>query len=180
MDESASGLTKRSKPLSLRCRVRYLAPRLERPRICELRPHPTPIAPHLRRIDLKHLVKAVRWTVALPAAFLAASAVWFVASAGLDAFGVEFPDWRFFLVMAYAYMAAGFVFAGTATKLAPGRRTTVAMSMIGIALAGALILVLRGDHGLAASLVFGLSLLAGAVGYSLRLRGFSDVLAAEA
>lgn len=129
---------------------------------------------------MKQLVKVVRWIVALPAAFLAAAAVWFVASAGLDAFGVGFPDWRFFLVMAYAYMAAGFVLAGTATKLAPGRRTTVAMSMIGIALAGALILVVQGDHGFAASLVFGLSLLAGAIGYSLRLRGFSDVLSVEA
>jgi hypothetical protein len=129
---------------------------------------------------LKHVVKAVRWLLALPVAFLAATAIWFLASAGLDAFGVEFPDWRFFLVMAYAYLAAGFVFAGTATKLAPARRTTVALSMIGIALGGALILILRGDHGFAASVIFGLSLLAGAIGYALRLRGFSDALVAEA
>ena len=126
------------------------------------------------------VVKVVRWIVALPAAFIAASAVWFVASAALDAFGVGFPDWRFFLVMVYAYLAAGFVFAGTATKLVPERRTTVAMSMIGIALGGALILILRGDHGFAASVIFGLSLLAGAVGYALRLRGFSEALSAEA
>ena len=123
------------------------------------------------------VVKVVRWIVALPAAFIAASAVWFVASAALDAFGVGFPDWRFFLV--YAYLAAGFVFAGTATKLVPERRTTVAMSMIGIALGGALILILRGDHGFAAGVIFGLSLLAGAVGYALRLRGFSEALTAE-
>jgi len=128
---------------------------------------------------LEYVVKAIRWIVALPAAFIAASAVWFVASAALDAFGVGFPDWRFFLVMVYAYLAAGFVFAGTATKLVPERRTTVAMSMIGIALGGALILILRGDHGFAASVIFGLSLLAGAVGYALRLRGFSEALTAE-
>ena len=129
---------------------------------------------------MEHVVKAVRWVIALPVALLAGSAVWFLASAALDVFGVEFPDWRFFLVMAYAYLAAGFVFAGTATKLAPGRRTTVALSMIGIALGGALILVLRGDHGFAASVIFGLSLLAGAIGYSLRLRGFSEAPGAEA
>ena len=129
---------------------------------------------------MEHVVKAVRWVAALPVALLAGSAVWLLASAALDAFGVGFPDWRFFLVMAYAYLAAGFVFAGTATKLAPGRRTTVALSMIGIALGGALILVLRGDHGFAASVIFGLSLLAGAIGYSLRLRGFSEALGAEA
>lgn len=136
--------------------------------------------PRLRRSALEHLVKAVRWVLALPLAFLAASAIWFLASAGLDAFGVDFPDWRFFLVMAYAYMAAGFVFAGTATKLAPERRSTVALSMIGIALGGALILVLRGDYGFAASVIFGLSLLAGAIGYALRLRGFSEAVVAEA
>ena len=129
---------------------------------------------------MEHVVKAVRWVIALPVALLAGSAVWFLASAALDVFGVEFPDWRFFLVMAYAYLAAGFVFAGTATKLAPGRRTTVALSMIGIALGGALMLVLRGDHGFAASVIFGLSLLAGAIGYSLRLRGFSEAPGAEA
>ncbi len=129
---------------------------------------------------MEHVVKAVRWAIALPVALLTGSAVWFLASAALDVFGVEFPDWRFFLVMAYAYLAAGFVFAGTATKLAPGRRTTVALSMIGIALGGALILVLRGDHGFAASVIFGLSLLAGAIGYALRLRGFSEAPGAEA
>ena len=129
---------------------------------------------------MEHVVKAVRWAIALPVALLTGSTVWFLASAALDVFGVEFPDWRFFLVMAYAYLAAGFVFAGTATKLAPGRRTTVALSMIGIALGGALILVLRGDHGFAASVIFGLSLLAGAIGYALRLRGFSEAPGAEA
>lgn len=128
---------------------------------------------------MEHVVKAVRWVLALPVACLAASAVWFLASTALDAFGVTFPDWRFFLVMAYAYMAAGFVFAGTATKLAPDRRTTVALAMIGVALGGALVLILRGDHGFAASVVFGLSLLFGAIGYALRLRGFSEPLGAK-
>ncbi len=128
---------------------------------------------------MRTVVKVVRWVVALPAAILAAGFIWFLASASLDMFGVNFPDWQFFLVMAYAYLAAGFVFAGTATKLAPDRRTTVALSMIGVALGVALLLVLRGDHGFAASVIFGLSLLAGAIGYALRLRGFSEALGAE-
>ena len=129
---------------------------------------------------MEHLVKAVRWVLALPLAFLSGSAILFLDSAGLDAFGVYFPDCRFLLVIAYAYMAAGFVFAGTATKLSTELRSTVALSMIGIALGGALILVLRGDYGFAASVVFGLSLLAGAIGYALRLRGFSEAVVAEA
>ena len=52
--------------------------------------------------------------------------------------------------------------------------------MIGVSLGGALILVLRGDYGFAASVIFGMSLLAGAIGYALRLRGFSETLGAEA
>jgi len=129
-----------------------------------------------QRNRVNQVVKAIRWFVALPAGILAAGAVWFMASAALAMFGVTFPDWRFFLVMAYAYIAAGFVFAGTVTKLVPGLRAKVALAMIGVALGAALLLVLRGDHGTAANVVFGLSLLAGAIGYSLRLRGFSDVL----
>jgi hypothetical protein len=128
---------------------------------------------------LERVVRVLRWILALPAAILAAALIWYAASIGLDAFGVEFPDWKFFLVMAYTYMLVGFVFAGTATKLVPDRRSTVALLMIGVSLGLALLLVLRSEHGFAASLVFGLSLLAGAVGYSLRLRGFTDAVNAE-
>ena len=128
---------------------------------------------------MEGLVRLLRWILALPVALLAGALIWYAASVGLDAFGVEFPDWKFFLVMAYTYMAVGFVFAGTATKLVPARRTTVALLMVGVALGAALLLVLRSEHGFAASLVFGLSLLAGAVGYSLRLRGFTETVSAE-
>lgn len=123
---------------------------------------------------MSHLLQFLRWILAIPAGLLAGAIVWFAASMALDAFGIEFPNWLFFLVMAYAWMLAGFVFAGTATKLAPGARTRVAQLMIAIALAGALLLVVRGEYGVAASVVFGLSLLAGAVGYALRLRGFTE------
>jgi hypothetical protein len=123
---------------------------------------------------VRRIISFLRWVLALPAGLLAGAVVWFSTSVLLDAFGVEFPNWLFFLVMAYAWMATGFVFAGTATKLAPGARTRVAQLMIAIALAGALLLVLRGEYGVAASVVFGLSLLAGAVGYALRLRGFTE------
>lgn len=128
---------------------------------------------------MEGLVRLLRWILALPVALLAGALIWYAASVGLDAFGVEFPDWKFFLVMAYTYMAVGFVFAGTATKLVPARRTMVALLMVGVALGVALLLVLRSEHGFGASLVFGLSLLAGAVGYSLRLRGFTETVSAE-
>jgi hypothetical protein len=125
---------------------------------------------------VSHLIRFARWILALPAGLISGALVWFTASMALDAFGIEFPNWLFFLVMAYAWMAAGFVFAGTTTKLAPASRTRVAQLMIGVAFAGALILVLRGEYGIAAGVVFGLSLLAGAVGYALRLRGFTEAI----
>jgi hypothetical protein len=129
---------------------------------------------------MSHLFRFARWILALPAGLLAGAIVWLSASIVLDVFGVEFPSWLFFLVMAYAWMAAGFVFAGTATKLAPGARTRVAQVMVAISLAGALLIVMRGEYGIAASVVFGLSLLAGAVGYALRLRGFTEPVSAGA
>jgi hypothetical protein len=110
---------------------------------------------------------------------LAGGIVWLVASIALDAFGIEFPNWLFFLIMAYAWLTAGFVFAGTYTKIAPAARTRVAQSAIGVALAGAVFLAARGEYGFAASLVFGLSLISGAVGYALRLRGFTESIEAE-
>lgn len=127
---------------------------------------------------MSQLAKLARWILALPAGVLAGAIVWFAASIGLDAFGIEFPHWLFFLVMAYAWMATGFVFAGTTTKLAPGARTRVAQVMIGVALAGALALTVRGQYGFAAGLAFGFCLLAGAVGYALRLRGFTETIEA--
>ena len=125
---------------------------------------------------MSQVTKLARWIFALPAGLLAGAIVWFVASIGLDAFGVEFPHWLFFLVMAYAWMVTGFVFAGTTTKLAPGARTRVAQLMIGLALVGAFALTVRGQYGFAAGLAFGFCLLAGAVGYALRLRGFTETI----
>lgn len=125
---------------------------------------------------MSQVFKFARWILALPAGIFAGAVIWFAASIGLDAFGIEFPSWLFFLVMAYAWMGTGFVFAGTTTKLAPGARTRVAQVMIGVALAGAIALTVRGQYGFAAGLAFGFCLLAGAVGYALRLRGFSETI----
>ncbi len=164
-------------------KVRNLAPPLGgrfRGQYLEIAPHDRQAGPNFRSESVRNVVRAVRWLLAIPAGLGAGVLIWLAASVGLDAFGVEPPAWLFFLVMAYAYLAAGFVLAGTATKLAPARRPLVAVAMIGVALAIALVIVLRAEHGWGASLVFGLSLMAGAIGYSLRLRGFSEPLDAGA
>jgi hypothetical protein len=129
---------------------------------------------------LDRLVSLIRWILAAPLAVLAGWLVWIVVAAGLDAFGVEPPDWRFFLVMAYGYLAIGFLAAGVATKMAPGRRATVSLVTVGVSLGVALVVALSSPVGLGAGLVFGLSLLAGAVGYALRFRGFTETTRADA
>ena len=45
-----------------------------------------------------------------------------------------------------------------------------------LALVGAFALTVRGQYGFAAGLAFGFCLLAGAVGYALRLRGFTETI----
>lgn len=129
---------------------------------------------------MDRLVSLIRWILAAPLAVLAGWLVWIVVAAGLDAFGVEPPDWRFFLVMAYGYLAIGFLAAGVATKMAPGRRATVSLVTVGASLGVALVVALSSPVGLGAGLVFGLSLLAGAVGYALRFRGFTETTRADA
>lgn len=129
---------------------------------------------------MDRLVAVIRWIVAVPAAVATGWLVWLVLAAGLDAFGIEPPDWRFFLVTAYGYLAIGFLVAGVATKMAPGRRATVSLVMVGVSLGVALVLAVSDPVGIAAGLVFGLSLLAGAVGYALRFRGFTDSPRADA
>jgi hypothetical protein len=129
---------------------------------------------------LDRLVSLIRWILAAPLAVLAGWLAWIVVAAGLDAFGVEPPDWRFFLVMAYGYLAIGFLAAGVATKMAPGRRATVSLVTVGVSLGVALVVALSSPVGLGAGLVFGLSLLAGTVGYALRFRGFTETTRADA
>ena len=129
---------------------------------------------------MDRLVSLIRWILAAPLAVLAGWLAWIVVAAGLDAFGVEPPDWRFFLVMAYGYLAIGFLAAGVATKMAPGRRATVSLVTVGVSLGVALVVALSSPVGLGAGLVFGLSLLAGAVGYALRFRGFTETTRADA
>ena len=126
------------------------------------------------------LFAVFRWILAAPVAALAGWLLRHVVAAGLDAFGVEPPDWRFFLVTAYGYLAIGFLVAGVATKIAPCGRAAVSLVMVGVALGVALVLAVSTPVGPAAGFVFGLSLLAGAVGYALRFRGFTESTRADA
>jgi hypothetical protein len=121
-------------------------------------------------------LRFARWIVAVPLGLLAGWLVLTLTGITLDAFGVQPPGWLFYVVMAYAWLAAGFLFAGIATKLVPRRRLFVSVALVGVALGAAVLLAVRDLYGVPASILFGASLLAGAVGYSLRLRGFTEPL----
>lgn len=82
------------------------------------------------------------------------------------------------LIGAYAALAAGFLFCLLLTRLAPSRRYTVAVGLVFVAVvvAAALILYDRWDAGPTATVLVGISLVVGAFGYALRVRGFSETM----
>lgn len=88
-------------------------------------------------------------------------------------------DWRFLLTSFYGYLVVGFVFAGIAAKLAPRRNQAFVNLTILASVAAGVILALATDYGIAAEVTIGLAVVLGAVGYGLRLRGFSEPLYAD-
>ena len=88
------------------------------------------------------------------------------------------PDWRFLFSAFYGYLFLGFVFAGVAAKLVPHRsRPYLGLILLGSVLAG-VVMGLEAD-GAAVGLVIAFAVVAGAVGYGLRSRGFSEPIHAE-
>jgi hypothetical protein len=82
------------------------------------------------------------------------------------------------LVGAYAALAAGFLFCALLTRLAPKRRYTVAVGLVfvTVVIAAALMLDDRAGAGPIPAVLLGISLVIGAFGYALRVRGFSEAV----
>lgn len=88
-------------------------------------------------------------------------------------------DWRFILTSFYGYLLLGFVFAGVAAKLSPRRNQFfINVTIFAAAIAG-VVLALATDYSVAAEVVIAVAVVIGAVGYGLRLRGFSEPLHAD-
>lgn len=86
------------------------------------------------------------------------------------------PDWRFILASFYGYLFIGFVFAGVAARLAPARDSKfVGVVVLGSVLGG-VTLGLGVGGGRFAAVTIALAVVAGTIGYSFRLRGFSESL----
>lgn len=82
------------------------------------------------------------------------------------------------LLGAYAALAAGFLFCALLTRIAPGRRYTVAVGLVFVTVivAAALMLDDGTDAGPIPAVLLGISLVVGAFGYALRVRGFSETI----
>jgi hypothetical protein len=82
------------------------------------------------------------------------------------------------LLAAYAALASGFLFSALLTRLAPARRYMVAVGMVFVMVLVAATLMLghRPQTGPLPTVVLGISLVVGAFGYALRVRGFSETV----
>lgn len=82
------------------------------------------------------------------------------------------------LLGAYAALASGYVFAAVVTQIAPGRRYAVAVALVfvTVTVAAALMLEDNSEGGPIPAVLLGISLVVGAFGYALRVRGFSETV----
>lgn len=82
------------------------------------------------------------------------------------------------LLGAYAALAAGYFFGAGLTPIAPGRRYVVAVSLVfvTVVIAAAMMLRYSASVGPIPPVLLGTSLVVGAFGYALRVRGFSEAV----
>lgn len=101
-----------------------------------------------------------------------------VALPGLTAQLME-PDWRFLLISIYGHLFVGFVLAGVAAKFTPAlNQVFVRLTILG-SIAIALMMTATNDYGMLLNATLGLALVVGTVGYSMRMRGFSERIYAD-
>ena len=88
------------------------------------------------------------------------------------------PGFLRLLLGAYAALASGYVFAAVVTRIAPGRRYAVAVALVFVAVivAAALMLEDNSEGGAIPAVLLGTSLVVGAFGHALRVRGFSETV----
>lgn len=82
------------------------------------------------------------------------------------------------VVSAYVALAAGYGFTAVVTRVAPGRRyvVSVALVFVMVGVAAALMLGQPSDRDPVAAVLLGLSLVVGAFGHAIKVRGFSEAL----
>jgi hypothetical protein len=88
------------------------------------------------------------------------------------------PALIWLLAGAYAALGTGFLVTALLARLAPKGRYLVAVALVFVmvGIAGALIFGLSGETGPIPASLLGTSLVVGAFGYALRVRGFSEAI----
>lgn len=125
------------------------------------------------------LLTVLRTTAAVIIAPIIAWYLHVLIGDALAMFNLRSADWRFLLTSFYGYLFLGFIFAGVAAKLAPSRsRRFIGLTILASVVAG-VILALASDYGVVGEVTIGLAVVCGAMGYGLRLRGFSEALKAD-
>jgi hypothetical protein len=127
---------------------------------------------------MKKQSKPVRWGMLVVAAAGGAGLTYFLGAVLLDSLLSPSPGVIPLLIAAYAALAAGYVFAASATRLAPARRYSVAVALVFVTV-GVAVALMRRDSlaaGPLPAVLMGASLVVGAFGYALRVRGFTEAI----
>ena len=132
----------------------------------------------LRVLAAVIIAPVIAWS--LHALFLGSQDI-LLASAALPGLTEQMnaPDWRFLLVAIYSHLLVGFVLAGVAAKFTPAlnqvfiRLTILGSIVIGVAVA------MSHEYGTLLNITLGLALVAGTLGYSMRMRGFTERVYAD-
>ncbi|HSM09457.1 MAG TPA: hypothetical protein VLA33_10640 [Gemmatimonadota bacterium] len=125
------------------------------------------------------LLTVLRTTAAVIIAPIIAWYLHVLIGDALAMFNLRTADWRFLLTSFYGYLFLGFIFAGVAAKLAPSRsRRFIGLTILASVVAG-VIIALASDYGVVGEVTIALAVVFGAMGYGLRLRGFSEALKAD-
>ncbi|TFG63794.1 MAG: hypothetical protein E4H28_05950 [Gemmatimonadales bacterium] len=104
-----------------------------------------------------------------------------LASASLPNLSAQLTetDWRILLISVYGHIFVGFMLAGVAAKFTPAlNQVFVRLTILGSIGIGVL-MAMTNDYGMLSEIALGVSLVAGTVGYGLRMRGFSERVYAD-
>ena len=122
--------------------------------------------------------RLLRWLVFLVATGVAAWLLFRLGDVLVSVASVGSAGFLRLLLTAYACLVVGYFFSAILTPIAPGRRYTVAVGLVFVVVVVAAALMLQDNEvaGPIPAVLLGISLVVGAFGYALRVRGFTETM----